>query len=350
MNAAPSPSHLQKLPALDGWRAVSIALVLVSHNIPLGGGSLELNGLAGIIGMAIFFTLSGFLITSTLYYSPSVRNFFIRRLCRIVPLAWLFIAITLTYLHADLRVWAAHLFFYGNLPPFLLTELTDHLWSLCIEVQFYVFIGVLFLLLRRRALQLLPLICVAITIGRIIAGARFSIITWYRVDEILAGASLAVLLHSEYSDRARTVLAKIPPLLPIVVLLLNAPFHQIGYVRPYCTAMLVGITLSRESRLTHWLESPRLTYFATISYALYVWHPLFLHGWFYSADRIVRYERRPLALLLALLTAHVSTFYYERFWIDLGKKWTKGGLISRRKIGALKASHERDRTVPTKAT
>lgn len=341
MTAAAQPSHLQKLPALDGWRAVSIALVIVSHNVPLGGGSLELNGLAGIIGMALFFTLSGFLITSTLYYSPSVRNFFIRRLCRIVPLAWLFVAITLTYLHADLRVWAAHLFFYGNLPPFPLTELTDHLWSLCIEVQFYLFIGLLFLLLRRRALQLLPLVCLAITIGRVITGNRLSIVTWYRADEILAGASLAVLLHSTYSDKVRTVLARIPPILPIAVLLLNAPFHQIGYVRPYCTAMLVGITLcQKESRLKHWLESPRLTYLATISYALYVWHPLFLQGWFYSADKIVKYERRPIAILLALLTAHISTFYYERFWINLGKKWTKGGLISKGETGALKASYE----------
>jgi peptidoglycan/LPS O-acetylase OafA/YrhL len=336
-----SPSHLQKLPALDGWRAVSIVLVLASHNIPLGGGDLQFNGLVGIIGMALFFTLSGFLITSTLYYSPSVRSFFIRRLCRIVPLSWLFIAITLTYLHADLRVWAAHLFFYSNLPPFPLTELTDHLWSLCIEVQFYVFIGLLFLLLRRRALQLLPLVCIAVTIGRMIAGARLSIVTWYRVDEILAGASLAVLLHCAYSDRVRAVLARIPPLLPIVVLLLNAPFHQIGYVRPYCAAMLVGITLCRgELRLTRWLESPRLTYLATISYALYVWHPLFLHGWFYSASKLVKYERRPLAILLALLTAHISTFYYERFWIDLGKKWTRGGIRSNRETGALKAIHE----------
>jgi peptidoglycan/LPS O-acetylase OafA/YrhL len=332
---------MPRLPALDGWRAVSIVLVLISHTVPLGGGDLELNGLAGIIGMAIFFCLSGFLIASTLYYTPSVRVFVIRRLCRIVPLAWLFTAIVLMWQHAALRVWMAHLFFYGNLPPFLLTETTGHLWSLCIEVQFYVFIGLLFLLMRRRALQLLPFVCLAVTAWRFYMTQRLSIVTWFRVDEILAGAALAYLFHSEYSERLQALLRKIPPVLPIIVLLLNAPFHQIGYARPYLTAMLVGITLSqKDSKLTRWLESPRFTYLATISYALYVWHPLFLEGWFYSADKIVKYERRPLGMLLAFIVAHISTFYYERYWIGLGKKWTSSAVRSSADIGASKTSYE----------
>lgn len=81
-------SHV-RFSVLDGWRAVSILLVLAAHMLPVGPRSLQLNAAAGFAGMACFFTLSGFLIVTTIFKQPIVSTFLIRRLFRILPAAYL---------------------------------------------------------------------------------------------------------------------------------------------------------------------------------------------------------------------------------------------------------------------
>src|SRR5256885_9231134 len=61
-----APAKPQRIPVLDGWRACSILLVLGAHLVPLGPHWMALNDTAGAMGMALFFTLSGYLITSFL--------------------------------------------------------------------------------------------------------------------------------------------------------------------------------------------------------------------------------------------------------------------------------------------
>ncbi len=318
-------ARMPRLPVLDGWRGISILAVLAAHMLPLGPKRFALNETAGVFGMAIFFTLSGFLITSTLYFHPSVRTFTIRRLCRIVPAAWLFMVLVLPFLHAPPAMWRADLLFYTNLPPFHLLNLTGHLWSLCVEIQFYLGVGVLFLLLRRRGLALLPLVCLAVTALRIGTHTPVSIVTTYRVDEILSGASLAWLFHGPHSDQLKTALGRISPWLPLLLLALasHPALPWMEYLRPYCAAALVGTTLFHAA--TRWnraLESRTLAYLATISYALYIWHPLTTHGWFDAGSRLVKYAKRPLAIVLSVLMAHLSTFYFERPFIAFGKRLT----------------------------
>ena len=61
---------------LDGWRGISIVLVLAAHFLPLGPKIWSLNSTVGPMGMALFFSLSGFLITSFLIKQDSVIDFF----------------------------------------------------------------------------------------------------------------------------------------------------------------------------------------------------------------------------------------------------------------------------------
>src|ERR1700677_5011163 len=90
-----------RLPVLDGLRAVSILLVLASHMLPLGPKILQLNLTAAAMGMSLFFALSGFLIMSGLRHNPDVLEFMVKRLSRIVPLAYAYTFFVFYFLDYD---------------------------------------------------------------------------------------------------------------------------------------------------------------------------------------------------------------------------------------------------------
>ena len=122
-----------RVPELDGWRATSILLVLASHLLPLGPHAWGLNDQAALMGMSLFFAISGFLIVRFLAEGMPVSAFAARRLSRILPLSWTAV-FAISGANADKL--AANLLFYANLPPARLMHGGEHLWSLCVEVQF----------------------------------------------------------------------------------------------------------------------------------------------------------------------------------------------------------------------
>src|ERR1700749_3377907 len=88
------------LPTLDGWRSIAIMAVLLDH------GTAELKWIpksqyfrTGPNGVSLFFAISGFLICSRLLEEESVRghislkDFYIRRACRILPPAFAYLAV-----------------------------------------------------------------------------------------------------------------------------------------------------------------------------------------------------------------------------------------------------------------
>jgi peptidoglycan/LPS O-acetylase OafA/YrhL len=234
---------------LDGWRGLSILIVLFAHLLPLGPKTWQLNQTAGPLGMSLFFTLSGFLITNFLLKKQNVLDFLIRRLFRIVPLAWLYIVIVLFLAESDINHYLAHFFFYANWPPMQLTSVTSHLWSLCVEMQFYIGIAFLVLLLKGRGLLLIPVLCLIVTLYRAHDGVHVAINTWYRVDEILAGGVLALSFNDKLGEYPKKFLGWINQWILIALLLLSCHPESgfMNYFRPYLAAMLVGSTLFRCS-------------------------------------------------------------------------------------------------------
>jgi peptidoglycan/LPS O-acetylase OafA/YrhL len=276
----------------------------------------------GLLGMALFFTLSGFLITSYLLKNPSVSDFLLRRIFRIIPLAWLYLAIALGIAGASSETWLAHYLFYANLPPKHLVQLTDHIWSLCVEVQFYVGIAVMFGLFGVRSLLALPLLGLLFTLLRVKEGVYASSISYYSMDEILAGCTLALIAHQRVKVNFLEWLKWIPQWLLVLLLLVSC--HQDGealnYLRPYLAALLVGTTIvNPDSLMARLVKNRFLVYLSAISYALYVIHPLLAGTWLGSGDEILKYLKRPLLFIVLFVLAHLSTFYYENWWITGGK-------------------------------
>jgi len=265
--------------------------------------------------MALFFALSGFLITRTLIANQNIPQFITRRFARILPLAYLYLLIV------------ALAFSYG--PAFLTTNflfaenyLTDQLkpqngpmWSLCVEMHFYLAIALVVATFGRPGLWLVWPACLAITLLRVHEGAGISINTHLRVDEILAGACVATI----YSDGWKKFAT--PPAVLVVLFLALPAFcylNPLAYFRPYMAAAVLGTTLCLAPGVMRTIiSSAPARYIATISYALYIWHPLTMTGWFGEGASIERYLlKRPLSFALTFVLAHVSTFYYEKRWTD----------------------------------
>lgn len=311
---------------LDGWRGLSILLVLAAHLLPVGPKALQGNRTAGVLGMTMFFALSGFLITRFLLTHDSVLDFFIRRLARIVPLAWLAILVAFTWFGATAEQYAANLLFVANLPPTQLLQQGSHVWSLCVEFQFYVAIALTVALLGRRGLLLLPLACVAVTLHRINVGVHVSIVTYERIDEILAGGVVALAYSGTLGQRARGILgtASTYVTLPLLVVSCHPAAGAITYLRPYFVALLLGSTLVRPHPVVEAiLEHRILAYIAEVSYALYVIHNFLAYTWLGSGDLLVKYLKRPLLFGLIFALAHLSTFYFEQPCIALGKRLSR---------------------------
>ena len=134
---------MKRIPSLDGLRAISILLVVVGHWLSLHYRSQAALSYA-ILGVRIFFIISGYLITTLLLtehaktLTISLRDFYVRRAYRILPAAAVFmLAVFVIYRH-ELRWYhaVAAALYLANFDPkrpwFL-----GHLWSLSVEEQFY---------------------------------------------------------------------------------------------------------------------------------------------------------------------------------------------------------------------
>ena len=152
-------------PEIDGLRAFAVVAVIINHfNKDILPG--------GYLGVDIFFVISGYVITSSLFGRPSkdfkdfISGFYERRIKRLVPALSVFVLITSIAIclfnptpDLSLRTGITSLFGLSNL--YLLKQSTDyfaqstelnvftHTWSLGVEEQFYVFFPIFLALLFR---------------------------------------------------------------------------------------------------------------------------------------------------------------------------------------------------------
>jgi peptidoglycan/LPS O-acetylase OafA/YrhL len=314
---------MKRLPALDGLRAISILFVLSAHMLPLGPKALHLNDSAGAMGMALFFALSGFLVTSNLLAGQGVYSFFIRRLTRILPLAYLYLIVVFLLVSYNPGMLPGNFLFVENYVHSYLNDWNAHFWSLCVEVHFYFTIGLIVAVFGTRGLWILLPACLAVTLLRISGGVFIDIRTHLRVDEILAGASVALFYRRGLlSYRASTwwLVAAL-----ILWFLASSEFTgPLQYFRPYSSAALLACVIGLvPSMALSILESRLGRYIAEISYALYVIHPATTHGWMNEGTSFQKYFlKRPISFALTFMLAHLSTFYWEKRWIAWGKSIT----------------------------
>ena len=331
------PSSRQ--PALDGLRGLAIALVLCFH-----GGWPWMPG--GYLGVSVFFTLSGFLITRLLLEEHArsgtiqIRRFTTRRLRRLMPasLACVSGVLTLrlagrfddsTNLGRDALAAVTQIANWVQLlgPSSYAEQIAGarsplgHYWSLAIEEQFYwTWPLVMVLLLRsRRPIRGIVWLAAAATLTAPAVAMRWGGDAAYwstpaRAGEILVGAALAALTTGRKLPR-RVAKVGPPALITILVCAVTwssdrGPAYQ-GALPLFAivSAALIAALLV-PGRLSGLFSTAPLVRLGEISYGVYLYHwPIFLLIPDGSRPRVINFA---LQLALTLAVAEVSHRFLEQ--------------------------------------
>lgn len=329
------------LPALDGLRALAIIAVMLFHfcSKPLVPGG-------GIVGVDLFFVLSGFLITTLLLQEwarsgdISLKRFYQRRVLRLAPALILFIAvyvsITMAFRSHEFTGQPSLTLVLVNIAAIATYTLNwvwasgggtilgvSHLWSLSIEEQFYMIWPAALLVLLRLKLPALSVmsvtvvvICVSALLPLLIDAPRnrFYFGTDFRLQTLLFGALLAQLYVSGVLQATLTKLlvyrvALAGALLFLVATTLLAT-NRVAFlfdgghtaVAISSGILIVGCMFQQRTLLTGILSHPMLVYIGQRSYALYIWH-LAIGSWLRAVDPMPQVA---IAFLLSFLAAELS--------------------------------------------
>ncbi len=341
-------SSLGYRPELDGIRGVAILLVMAIHlhNWPRGG----------FLGVDVFFTLSGFLITTLLLEewnargAISLRAFYARRALRLFPAVAVLLAAYTTvalllggpYLGTRLAGVGYGVAYVANWPqayhwPFPEQEI-GFLWTLAIEEQYYLFWpGLLFVALAvarvppRRLIVVIPCLVLGVWAWRLwlladgADGPRIYFGTDTRLDQLLIGAAVAAWFvhrppHAGRASGSRVLrLAGWAGVLFLAWRLFDPVYFRAWYPAVgiaaigLASAAVIACVVTRSCPWLRWTFSwAWLRWVGTLSYSLYLWHVPAIR----LVDQLPLASATPLrvlaGLVLSFLFAAASYRYVEQ--------------------------------------
>ena len=299
---------------LDGLRALAVIMVIGYHlKLPLFKG--------GVLGVTIFFVISGFLITRLLLQeleknnSINLKNFWIKRIKRIWPALIFMISVTIIISAVFNRVLftkACRDFFSaifgfnnwyqifnnisyfdnGGAPSPLL-----HCWSLAIETQFYLIFPLIIILIskiksnKKQRYQLLSIITILLII---VSGLLMALLfnptgdpsrVYYGLDtrafSLLIGALLAIFTQCDFNFSLKRNINDILGIISLAVVCFIvtrvAGYDEVLYKGGYLitslfTALVILSILRRNSLLSKILSIPVIDWLGKLSYSIYLWH------------------------------------------------------------------------------
>lgn len=291
---------LSKNPTFDGLRGVAILLVLIAH--------AEWPPRGGVLGVDLFFVLSGFLITSlllTAWHSTDGRvslvAFYYRRALRLLPALALLLTVYVYYglvtrsIGSPSHVLTAAAISAGYVTNLFVTfqggliaHRMVHLWSLAAEEQFYVlWPPILLVALRRRVRPvtlawLLVGAATAITVNAAIlaaGGASYGRL-WYAPDTHSAAILLGCAAALAWTYRLLTVPRWIAAILAVAVLALLfaydfSPGFAVVTIPAFALAAGAGLLFVADNEaalVSRLLRMKMLQRVGRISYGIYLWH------------------------------------------------------------------------------
>jgi peptidoglycan/LPS O-acetylase OafA/YrhL len=360
-------------PVIEGLRGYSIALVLLFHlwqitwlsiNFGLFGFEVPLDmfHVTGFVGVEIFMFIGGYCLTRSVFDDGKLRRgmwreFFVRRFAKIFPSYLLCIVAVMLYQvllregdPADKWTFIRHLFFVHNFFVSDAGAINGVLWSLAVEIQFYLLFPLLALWMSRFGMKLVVAMILVGVSYRLI-GMNFA--TNFQIHELnqlpgffdlYAFGMLMGLNDTKASKASRHSFQSIWAWAGFVGLILliwsayttrYAPGHTIwqSYARlpmGICLCLLVSGASHAGRIFTAVFENRLVRYFARISYNLYLWHALILQGLLWCMYPLVGQEAMRnskaeqvifsiVAIIVCVLVGQILTRWVEdpaRVWLN----------------------------------
>lgn len=358
-------------PNLNGLRAIGAFIVLSSHfyffRILMGYQETQWFPVPGKVGVALFFSLSGFLITSLLFrelektHTIRLKDFYIRRILRIWPLYYLILLIGLFVINRidafkipvlsdkmynDMS-WLNILNVILIIPNFnhYYIPYTDQRWSIIVEEQFYLIQPALLRIFRNRYV-LVFCFCLIVFSSEIFSG----LVRGLRLDrhlspnvveavtnqlEYLGCIAIGCIFSALYYKReafAKKWLFSRWTQLGIVAILLAGVYicyfaeHNEFYFDLRWYSLLFGavvLNAALNPRTLYRLENPVLVFLGKISYGIYMYHMFCLGIAFVIAralfdNYLVQYVTYAvLGVGLTILVSWMSYRWLEAFFLRL---------------------------------
>jgi peptidoglycan/LPS O-acetylase OafA/YrhL len=311
--SAPSltTSLARRSESLDAVRALACVMVIISH-VSLYRGDSSLLGLRN--GVMLFFALSGYLLFRPfLRGSVDLRSYALHRAARILP-AYVVALVGLTFLTGDRTFLDAPLvfaFFLQNYDRDLWQGFLGVSWTLVIEVQFYVTLPLLAVLVGRSLSRLLLIAAASIALNLIallMEADRF-VLSGY---PFMIWAFVPGMLAAMMEDRGVRWIghpAVLAAGIAAVAVGTSAPWFSIDIASGVGSGLIVAWCVARRPSLG---PAGRLAAIgAALTYSAYLWH----------VDFIKITPSVPIALIATAAIAGLIYVSVERPALRLGRMY-----------------------------
>ncbi|MBZ9941770.1 acyltransferase [Mesorhizobium sp. BR1-1-13] len=280
-----------RLAYLDGWRGLSIALVLIGHFFPVAGINL------GVLGVEFFFVLSGRLMAEILFVERyPLKKFFKRRFSRIYPALLVFVIVSMialsgTFIAFKWKAALTALTFTYNYAGILVNRAgaLDHIWSLCVEEHAYIILAAISAFVASRS-RIIPLLLVLAVLAMANGAVSYWFLhmdyetTYWRTDVHIASILLSAAICLLKTDGKLPALLKGPYVavaaaIAAVLLFMDPVPTPIHYLVAVPLLALAVNALDFSTRLfSGLLSSWPMATLGLWSYSLYLWQQPFYNS------------------------------------------------------------------------
>jgi peptidoglycan/LPS O-acetylase OafA/YrhL len=324
-----------RLQSLDGYRGLAVSAVIISHIFFVKDNFVS-KLFSGSWGVTLFFVISGFLITTLLLREKSitgrvsVRNFYIRRVLRIFPVAYFFLIIlflinTPLELSIGSKEFISAAIYTKNLPiPGTYDSWhLGHFWSLSVEEQYYIWAPIVLLAGMRRfvTVALITILCAHITTYLYFSHFHDSSLLLYTHKlllpqvPILIGSLGAILLFER--PKLKPIIGSTGCLgLLIISMIFSAGLITIipDLLRSLLTSIALIILISastgsQKNLFISAINSPLPTRIGVYSYSLYIWQQLFTFKTLITLPQRWNQELTIFINLIALIAVTLISYH-----------------------------------------
>ena len=353
-------------PGLNGLRAIAALGVLFSHitsslgifNVQAEFGGWLSNTREGLLiggfGVSMFFALSGFLITYLLLREQelqelNMKHFYMRRILRIWPLYYTYIALVLIVLFIyrvdfDIQRLTLYIFLMANIPYIIGANFPwiEHYWSLGVEEQFYLFWPWIVKLCRKKILFVVIALCALLVVLKTAfryLDIAYSIDLPYKILHVtrfhcmLFGALGAIFFHqkNELFLRITTHVISQTMAWSVILLIIINKYHLISFldneIVSLSTVVIIMGQIGEKQKIIN-LDNKICDFFGKISFGIYVIHPvlIFLYSkLLFNLSYMGGFKVVLVYLLVCvstILLAHISYNYFEKFFMTIKSRYT----------------------------